>query len=262
MNDLTTAPPGGDDDGFSGSSGRGHDFLRWNAENGWLDRDGVAAPSPLLAMKVDEILRRWTDNIPEDITKKPLPDPEELNAAIPVSEWEIGLDGKPRPPWAHYVVVYLVNPSTATKYVYAAATAGGHIAVEQLKENVITMRMLRGARVMPLVELSSKPMKTKYKKTGDRRPDFQILSWHLPGGDGGVLAAPTTPQLTGPTAAPVTPEPQPPQPSKPSEPKEDPTSSGPLPQTKAKPKRPVTLDDMLDVKPATSSEILDDDIPW
>ena len=50
---------------------------------------------------------------------------------------------------------------------------------EQLRENVITMRMLRGARVMPLVALGSKPMKTKFKMS--ERPDFQIVSWHLAG---------------------------------------------------------------------------------
>jgi len=144
-NEVTLPPDGGfDNDGFAPSgnnSGRGHDFLRWKAGYGWVDRDGVTAPSPLLAVKVDEILRMWKDDRPTDITEKPLPDPDTLNAQIPVSEWEEGLDGRPRPPWAHYVVVYLVDPETATKYVYAAATVGGHIAVEQLKENVITMRI-------------------------------------------------------------------------------------------------------------------------
>ena len=73
-----------------------------------------------------------------------------------MSEWEEGLDGRPRPPWHTIVVVYLVTPIRRPSTVYAhAPTVGAHIAVEQLKENVITMRMLRGARVMPLVELSS-----------------------------------------------------------------------------------------------------------
>jgi hypothetical protein len=267
---VTTPPPGAggiDDDGFSSgsSSGRGHDFLRWNAEDGWTDRDGCEAPSPMLVVKVDEILRRWKDNVPEDVTEKPLPYPDTLNAKIPVSEWEEGVDGKPRPPWAHHVVINLVNPATATKYVYVAATVGAHIAYEQLKENVVTMRMLRGARVMPLVELSSKPMKTKFRM--GERPDFRIVAWHLPGGDGGVLAPPTAPQLPGPAAAEVPATSEAP-PTQPSEPKADPMSSGAQPQTKspqhqAKPKPPVnaTLDAMGEVKPATSAEILDDDIP-
>ena len=252
MKDLATSPRGGeiDDDGFSTSScssGRGFDFLRWKAGYGWVDRDGVTAPSPLLAVKVDEILRMWKDDRPTDITEKPLPDPDTLNAQIPVSEWEEGLDGRPRPPWAHYVVVYLVDPETATKYVYAAATVGGHIAVEQLKENVITMRMLRGARVMPLVELSSKPMKTKFKMS--ERPDFRIVTWLRPGDDGGMLAGPSAPQLAGPAAVEVPTA---------TEAKADPISSGPQP----KPAINTTLDEMGGAKPVTSREILDDDIPF
>ena len=202
-NEITTPPPdagGFHDDGFSSgsSSGRGHDFLRWNAEDQWIDRDGCAAPSPLLAVKAEELLRMWKDDRPTDITVKPLPDPAELNAAIPESEWEKDRDGKPRPPWAHHVAIYLVNPDTATKYVYCAATTGAHIAVEQLRENVTTMRMLRDARVMPLVELTSRPMKTKYKMS--ERPHFEIIGWHAPGGDGDALAPPTAPQLPGPVA--------------------------------------------------------------
>ncbi|MGY8682663.1 hypothetical protein Q2941_33520 [Bradyrhizobium sp. UFLA05-153] len=269
-NDVTTPPLGGggfDDDGFSSSSsssGRGHDFLRWNAEDQWIDRDGCEAPSPMLVVKVDEILRMWKDDRPTDITTKPLPDPDELNAKIPVGEWEKGVDDKPRPPWAHYVVIYLVNPETATKYIYAAPTVGAHIAYEQLKESVTTMRMLRNARVIPLIKLSSRPMRTKYKMS--ERPHFEIIGWHAPGDGGEALAAPTAPQLPGPAAAerpPVTTEASRRQPS---EPKDDPISSGPQPQPKrsAKPKPPInaTLDAMGAVKPATSAEILDDDIPW
>ena len=109
------------------------------------------------------------------------------------------------------------------------------------------MRMLRGARVMPLVELSSKPMKTKFKMS--ERPDFRIISWHLPGGDGGMLAAPTAPQLSGPVAAGVPTA---------TEAKADPISSGPQP----KPAINTTLDEMGGAKPVTSREILDDDIPF
>jgi len=115
------------------------------------------------------------------------------------------------------------------------------------------MRMLRGARVMPLVELSSKPMKTKFKMS--ERPDFRIVSWHLPGGDGGVLAPPTAPQITGPAATetPTTPE-------APSESKPDPITSGP--ERKPKPTVNATLDGMGGVKSVSSAEVMDDDIPW
>jgi hypothetical protein len=47
-NDITSPPGGGtyDDDGFTASSsgsGRGHDFLRWNTDDQWTDRDGAPA---------------------------------------------------------------------------------------------------------------------------------------------------------------------------------------------------------------------------
>jgi len=272
-NEITTPPPdagGFQDDGFSSgsSSGRGHDFLRWNAENQWTDRDGCAAPSPLLAVKAEELLRMWKADRPIDITVKPLPDPAELNAAIPESEWEKDRDGKPRPPWAHHVAIKLVNPDTATKSVYCSATTGAHIAVEQLRENVATMRMLRNALVMPLVKLTSRPMKTKYKMS--ERPHFEIIGWHAPGGGGNALAPPTAPQLPGPAAAELPPPAIEALQTQPKERRDDPISSGLQPQLQQQQKRPIkpkppvnaTLGAMDQVKPATSAEILDDGIPW
>ena len=152
-NDLTHEPEA--DDGFSNSSrsgrvGRGS-YLRWNDTQGWRDRDGLPAPSPLLVVGVNEIVRRWKDGMAEDIIDKPLPNPEQLNAAIPVNEWEKGRDDKPRPPWAHNVVVYLVSLATGETYTYAAPTVGAHMAHDALKEAVITMRALRGTKCMPVV---------------------------------------------------------------------------------------------------------------
>ena len=62
-----------------------------------------------------------------------MPDPEELNSAIPKSEWESGIDGQPRQPWEHVVIVYLVNLGTGEIYTYTAATIGAHIAYDELK---------------------------------------------------------------------------------------------------------------------------------
>jgi hypothetical protein len=140
------------DDGFSASSrssrvGRGS-YIKWNDKQGWVDRDGIAVPSPLLVVGVNEILRRWKDNVAEDIVDKPLPSADDLNSAIPVSEWEIGVDGTPRKPWAHNVVVYLVNLETGETYTYAAPTVGAHMAYDALKDAVITMRALRGEKCM------------------------------------------------------------------------------------------------------------------
>jgi hypothetical protein len=56
----------------------------------WIDRDGLVPPQPLLGIACFEALQRWKDKKAETIRQKPLPDVDELNAAIPVSEWELG----------------------------------------------------------------------------------------------------------------------------------------------------------------------------
>lgn len=244
-----------DDDGFGGPfsrSARGA-FLRWDADQGWRDRDGLAPPSPLLAFAVDEILQRWTDKKPETISDKPLPDPDELNAAIPVSEWEIGLDKKPRSPWAHVARVRLVHPGTGEIFIYGSPTVGGHIAVDALKEAVVVMRALRGQRVTPVVELGERPMKTNFGlKT---RPHFQIIDWKTPSGRTTLLAEPALPQLLA--SEPAAPEP--------ASQAQSPAPPPAPPPAKARAKPPVnlaadTLAAMGGVKPETTAD-LNDEIP-
>ena len=204
-NELTPHEPEAADDGFHGSLNSGRllkgSFLKWTDTAHWVDRDGISPPSPLLVVAIDEALQKWKNNKADVIREKPLPDPEQLNATIPQSEWERGLDGKPRKPWAHIVIVYLVDLNTGGFFTYASATVGGHIAYDALKEAVITMRALRGSRVMPIVNLDERPMKTDFGMR--RRPHFEIIGWKTPGGDTkAVPAKPPAPQLTGPAAAP------------------------------------------------------------
>ena len=119
--------PGPDDDGFHGSLTSSRltrgTIIRWNAQ-GWQDRDGLAPPSPLLVVAVNEVLQKWKDNKPEVITAKPLPDPDELNSTIPLTEWEADLNGQPRKPWAHTVVVYLIDPGAGGFFTFASSTIG------------------------------------------------------------------------------------------------------------------------------------------
>ena len=196
--DLTHHGPN-NDDGFHGSPGSTRppdgSYLRWNESEGWQDRDGVKPPSELLAHGVDEFLQRWKGGMPEKITDKPLPDPDALNSAIPVQEWEAGVDGRPRPPWAHTVAARLVSPATGSFFTFSSSTVGAHIAIDQLKESVIGMRMMRGVPVMPRVTLSSRPMKAKFGiKT---RPHFDVIGWET-AGDSGALPAKPTPQVIAP----------------------------------------------------------------
>jgi hypothetical protein len=203
--DLTQREPQ-DDDGFSGSlsSGlfRSNNYLRWTDNHSWFDRDGLKPPSPLLVFAVDEALQKWKDNKQDIIRDKPLPDIEQLNAAIPQSEWEHGLDGNLRKPWEHVVIVCMIDPNTGKSFRYTAATRGAHIAYDDLKEAVITMRALRGDAVIPAVNLSERPFKTNFGMR--KRPHYEIVGWKTPGGDAqAVSARPVTPQLAGPAAAPV-----------------------------------------------------------
>lgn len=256
-----------DNDGFTGSINSGRvgkgSFLKWSDSQHWLDRDGLVPPSPLLVVGVNEILQRWCDGKPTTIEDKPLPDPEELNAAIPMEEWEVGIDGKPRKPWQHTVLVYFVNPATGEIYTYSAATIGAHIAHDQLKESVITMRALRDQKCMPLVNLSERPMKTNF---GMRmRPHFEIVDWKTPGspGDSGeaALPKPSAPQLTGPLAA-RTPGP------KVAAASATPGTATPQPRPGKPPIRfsgASTVAGMSDVKPVTTEELLNnslEDVPW
>src|SRR5262249_33960396 len=85
---------------------------RWSDTAGWIDRDGLPLPDTMLVVDYTTVLRRWKDKRAYYITEHPLPDPEQLNAAIPIAEWEIGLDGKPTKPWKLTYVVYLVDLKT------------------------------------------------------------------------------------------------------------------------------------------------------
>src|SRR5262245_32339212 len=130
-NDLTPPKHPDDNDGFNRCSTSGRSiatYLKWTDSQGWLDRDGLRPPTPMLVLKLDDFLRRWQNNLPEDIRDKPLPDVEQLNDSIPQSEWEKGIDGKPRRPWAHTCAVYMIDPATGKSYRYEASTTGARIA--------------------------------------------------------------------------------------------------------------------------------------
>jgi hypothetical protein len=156
-----------------------------------------------------------------------------------------------------------VNIATGEFFTYASPTRGAHIAYEALKEAVITIRALRCTRVMPVVNLAERPMKTKFGMK--RRPHFEIIGWKTPGDD--AKAGPdqaATPQLAGPAVAAKE---TPPASTAAASPATTSPTSNPVESYEAKPKPPVnlareTLTAMGDVKPMTMSEVLDDEIPW
>ena len=98
MSANVTVPPsdGGSPTGLPGDRVMRGTIARWASSTGWVDRDGLPIPETMLVIGFNTVLRRWRDRRQEFITEHPLPDPDVLNAAIPVAEWETGLDGRPR----------------------------------------------------------------------------------------------------------------------------------------------------------------------
>ena len=143
----------------------------------WSDRDGLAPPPTLLVCGLERILQRFLERGVETITgrDKPLPDPDELNAKIPESEWRTGLSGKPEKPWKLNFVVRLLDPQTAEAFTFVNSTMGAQIAYERLSEQIENMTFLRGGNPLPIVKLDSRPMPTDF---GSKlRPHFTVVEW-------------------------------------------------------------------------------------
>jgi hypothetical protein len=223
-------------------------IARWSANGGWVDRDGLPLPETVLVIGYFTVLRRWKDRRPEYVIEQPLPDPDALNAAIPVAEWEIGLDGKPRKPWTLTYVVYFVDLKTGSLYTYAADTYGALLAYNALEEQIAVMRMLRGEHVWPIARLEKRPWKSQTYGM-QMRPHFQVVDWRATGATPVISPAPT-PQLTGPLTA------TPPAAAPAAAPASAATSS---PATTQSP----VLDATKPVKPVTVAEAIADELaPW
>jgi hypothetical protein len=152
-------------------------LIKYSGDNGWTESGfPVESNKKLAAVAVNKVLQRWQEErVIETIAQKPLPDAEEMNAAIPQIEWDKGPDGKPRPPWQLAHIVYLLDIETCEKLTFVSASIGAKIAVCALQDRVAWMRKLRGADVVPQVELSFKPMSTRFGMR--KRPDFKIVGW-------------------------------------------------------------------------------------
>jgi hypothetical protein len=160
-------------------------FLRC-VDGSWSCGDDRLPPgTKLLALSATAVLQHWSEGkvIETEWSEagKSLTDiRDSYNAEIPKHLWERNKDGSERPPWSLAHVVYLVDEVSAEKFTFANGTVGARIAVETLVDRVDTMRKLRGASVIPVVELTNKPMKTKH---GNKlRPEFRILEWRRLGG--------------------------------------------------------------------------------
>jgi hypothetical protein len=245
-------------DGFEGAIalGKVNNFLRWTAAIEWRDRDGITPrfaivnqqvmpDVPGLVVKVGEGSRVWEDKKPtviEGVTKAEV---DAQNAAIPKEDWPDGPDGNPTEPVQHIVIVIIMDTGSGELFRYEHNTIGAHVAVDQLKEKVVGMRILRGEPVLPLVYLSSRPM--RIKQGMGKRPHFDVIDYKAPPRERALERDPA-PQL--PASAPKA---------------STSKASAPAPEQKPEEKKSkpaIKLAGLGDVKPATTEEIMKDDIPF
>jgi hypothetical protein len=113
---------------------------KWTAAAGWTDRDGLALPPILFVVHCATALERWRKegdkNVVEHKTEHPLPDPEALNAAIPMAEWKLGLNGQPEKPWKLIYIVVMIDTAGGAIYTYKNSTYGTLLMYEQLEERI------------------------------------------------------------------------------------------------------------------------------
>jgi hypothetical protein len=204
----------------------------------WKDGDGLPMPGRVLVVGIDRVLRCWgADNELLDYeiehAGQPLPDVDELNNKIPEEEWGTDLNNQPRAPWERCWRVILLDLETASTFTVISGTTGARIAVERLEDRITWMREIRRAPVVPIVQLDSRPMKTRFGTK--MRPEFTVLEWRE------RSAEHATPQI----------EHQP-----------DATGFRPAVAENAPPEKKVKATIGKPVKPTTRQEELNDDIPW
>jgi hypothetical protein len=204
--DAQTQPPGGGIlMGLTDSNVTRGTIVRWSDKADWTTREGQPVKGPVLVIGFTIVLRRWKDGRPSYKTTYPLPNPKELNQAIPIEEWEPGLDGKPQPPWKYCYVFYFVNLTTGALYTFAHDTFGTLLCYQALEEGCLVQRMLRGPNVMPIAQLEKRPWKSATFGL-QIRPHFEPIDWReLPGvaGGGNLVQPASTLQLSGPAPAPA-----------------------------------------------------------
>lgn len=104
------------------------------------------------------------------------PKPPRPDSFTDISTWPDGLDGKPTDPWRYAKFLYLVDPVSAEVFTFTSSTTGGRIGLSDLTSQIQLMRSTRPGAV-PIVELQSRPMKTKFGMKP--RPFFQVMGWRV-----------------------------------------------------------------------------------
>ena len=149
--------------------------MRFTNEGQWVLPDQTQLTKPLIAVNVrrtlDQVGKRQEAGRPTIFLKagEKIPDLEKRNEETPKSEWVEGFDGKPKGPWQAQHIVYLVDPVSIDQYSFPTSTIGGGIAVRELVDRINWMRRFRGNAVYPIVQLTTRFMKTRFGGTACAR---------------------------------------------------------------------------------------------
>jgi hypothetical protein len=106
------------------------------------------------------------------------------------ADWPLDLNKQPSCPWKWTLFLYLMDADTGETITFSSNTSGGKIAIDELTQQIKSMRSMRPG-AMPVIELQSVPMPTKFGKKP--RPFFKITSWR-----NRTVAVEEPPQLEAP----------------------------------------------------------------
>jgi hypothetical protein len=128
-------------------------FLALDKAGGWLFLKAGCSPE-------------WVMHLPG--TPKPeRPESDE-------STWPVGLSGSPECPWRWCHLLYLMDVDSGETLTLSGSTAGMKIAVNELAQQIKSMRNLK-PHAIPIIELQSVMMPTKWGSK--RRPSLKVISW-------------------------------------------------------------------------------------
>jgi hypothetical protein len=157
-----------------------------------LLQDGTAMPPDWqsLVIGMARVIQFWQGGRPDpskDIVEQPGQeftdaDVAALNDKVPKAQWELDLNGQPKPPFSLAYAVYLFDPKDAQIYTHINSTNGQRVAFIKLHERIELMRAFRGETVAPIVTLGEKLFS---KRFGKYRAEFVIVEWRRPHGKTG-----------------------------------------------------------------------------
>lgn len=185
-------------------------LLKFSNDGQWTLRDNVPfdTAKELLVEHIERALQKWDlktkTPIDGELIRVPpgkaWPNLEEMNSACPKEEWGTDLNDRPKGPWQQQTFIYLIDVSKdgmMDEYTLALGTIGGNIAIETLADKTKRMRDWNrknggSGNVVPVVKLSSTPMRTRFSAQPRPRPHFvpQRFVEYSAGDDAGTPALP------------------------------------------------------------------------